>query len=311
MDTKQLTLSQAIEGYFIAAHARRLSPHTLSDYDNTFRRLEQFLGRDPPLGDLTAADVRAFLNSQNGLSAKTLLNYHTGLSALWTWAVKERLVERHILRDVDPPKPEQRAIVPYTQADLQAMLDACDRSQAYVRPGKRKCDHERPTALRDRAILILLVDTGMRASELCRLRIADLDLKNHRVRVMGKGRKERSLPISPRTSQVLWRYLATRDDAQRQAAFLFTTRTGQAISRFNLRHTLRRIGDRAGVPGATVHRFRHTFAIQFLRNGGQIFALQRMLGHATLDMVQRYLAIAQADVERAHQDASPVANWRL
>jgi site-specific recombinase XerD len=311
MDTKTLTLSQAIEGYCIAAHARRLSPHTLRDYDCTFRRFETFLGRDPPLGELTAADVRAFLNSQNGLSAKTLLNYHTGLSALWTWAVKEHLVERHIIREVDPPRPEQRAIVPYTQSDLQAMLDACDRSQPYIRPGKRECDHERPTALRDRAILILLVDTGMRASELCRLRIADVDLKNHRVRVMGKGRKERTLPISPRTSQVLWRYLATRDDAQRQAAFLFITRTGTAISRFNLRHTLRRCGDRAGVTGVTVHRFRHTFAIQFLRNGGQIFALQRILGHATLDMVQRYLAIAQADVERAHQDASPVANWRL
>jgi len=63
MDNTRITLSQAIEGYFIAAHARRLSPATLADYDNTFRRFETFLGRDPPLADITPAEIRAFLNS--------------------------------------------------------------------------------------------------------------------------------------------------------------------------------------------------------------------------------------------------------
>jgi site-specific recombinase XerD len=83
------------------------------------------------------------------------------------------------------------------------------------------------------------------------------------------------------------------------------------MSRHTLRRLINRLGERAAVPGANVHRFRHTFGISFLRNGGQIFALQRILGHASLEMVRRYLAIAQADVERAHQDASPVSNWRL
>jgi integrase/recombinase XerD len=311
MDRKGVTVSQAIEGYFIAAQARRLSPHTLKDYDNTFRRFESFIGSDPPLANIGTADIRVFLNSLDGLSAKTLLNYHTGLSALWTWAVKERLVGVHVVREVDPPRPEEREIIPYTRADLQGMLAACDQSQPYVRPGKRRCHNQRPTALRDRAIILLLVDTGLRASELCDLRLADLDLKNHRLRVMGKGRKERALPVSARTAQAIWRYLTTREDAQRPAAFLFTSKTGMPINRINLGHMLKRTGERAAVPNVTVHRFRHTFAITFLRNGGHIFALQRMLGHTTLDMVNRYLAIADADIERAHQDASPVTNWLL
>lgn len=114
MDGHAITLSQAIEGYFIAARARRLSPHTLADYGGTFSKFCEFLETDFRLQDITADYVRAFLDSQGHLAAKTVLNLHTGLSALWTWALKEHLVERHIVRDVDPPKPELREIIPIT-----------------------------------------------------------------------------------------------------------------------------------------------------------------------------------------------------
>jgi integrase/recombinase XerD len=305
-----ITLSRAIEGYFITAHSRRLSSHTLRDYDNTFRRFEDFLGRDPPLADIRPADVRTFLSSRNGLSAKTLRNYHTGLSALWTWAHKEGLVEKHIVRAVDPPRPEKREIVPYTEQEIRAMLAACDQSRSYERPGKRRCANARPTAARDRAILAFLVDTGVRASELCDLRIRDVRLANQQALVMGKGSKERLVEFSPNTAKHLWRYLATRDQPA-DHDFFFVSLQGQSLSRYALRRLILGLGERAGVPNATVHRFRHTFAIQFLRNQGNIFALQRMLGHSTLDMVNRYLRIAQADLKRAHQTASPLANWGL
>jgi integrase/recombinase XerD len=310
MDKTQITLSQAMEGYAIAAHARRLSPATLADYDNAFRKFETFLGRDPPLADITADDVRAFLGSLTHLSAKTLLNHHTSLSALWTWAVREGIARRHIVRDVERPKPNQPEIVPYTEQDIKAMLGAIDLSQAYVRPGKRRCQHSRPTALRDRAIMFVLIDTGVRASELCQLRMPQVDLKNRRLIVTGKGSKQRVLPITAATAQAIWRYLATRDD-QRQRTFLFTSRTGRPIDRYNLRHIISRIGKRAGVKAVTLHRFRHTFAIEFLRNGGSIYALQRLLGHSTLETVKTYLSLAQADIERAHRDASPVTHWLL
>jgi len=321
----QLTLSQCIEGFLLDKRAQRLSPHTIADYNNAYRKLRAWLDADPPLASITADQVRAFLaelgtvpqpmpgvaaRPPRPLSKKTVLNIHTALSALWTWSLAEGLVDRHIIRDIPRPKPEQRAIQPLTRAQLRDLLDACDRSRFYGRPGKRPSDHSRPTAARDRAILYLLLDTGLRSSELCRLRCYDLDLKAQHVKVFGKGSKERILPISPRTAKALWKYLA--GDADRtEGDPAFTNRAGAALTPSALLQMIRRLGDRAGVPHCHPHRFRHTFAINFLRNGGHIYALQAMLGHSTLDMVRRYLALAQTDVDQAHRTASPVANWRL
>ena len=127
---------------------------------------------------------------------------------------------------------------------------------------------------------------------------------------MGKGSKQRTIPISSRTGQGLWRYLAIRKDARVNEP-VFVTRDGRPINRDQLLKALRVIGRRAGIVGVNVHRFRHTFAVSYLRNGGDPFSLQIMLGHSTMEMVKNYLSLAQADLEKNHMLASPVDNWRL
>jgi len=321
----QLTLSQCIQGFLLDKRAQRLSPHTIADYSNAYRKLAAWLDADPPLAGITADQIRAFLaelgtvpqpmpgvaaRPPRPLSKKTILNIHTALSALWTWCCNEGIADRHIIRDIPRPKPEKRAIQPFSRAQIRDLLNACDRSRLYGRPGKRPSDHGRPTAQRDRAILYLLLDTGLRASELCGLHGYHVDLKSQHVQVFGKGSKERVLPISPRTAKALWKYLAS-DPERREGDPLFTSRGGAPLTASALLQMIRRLGDRAGVPGCHPHRFRHTFAISFLRNGGNVYALQAMLGHSSLDMVRRYLALAQTDVDQAHRTASPVANWRL
>ncbi len=308
---KQLQLTTAIEGYLLDAGARRLSPNTISFYTYIFDRLKSEFPDDPNIGDITKPQIERFLISLDTLSKKTVLGYHSGLSALWRWALAEDLIERNIIHEIRPPTPEERVINPLTEAEVKLILDAVDKSAPYSRPGKRECQHAIPTAQRNRVILYLLLDTGIRASELCGLSIKDVDLKARHILVMGKKSKERQVPFSESTGKLIWRYLALRKEETVGAVLFPSSRSGHPLPARELYHIIARIGDRAGVADVHPHRFRHTFAIQFLRNHGDIYTLQRILGHTTLDMVKRYLAIAQTDIEAAHRVASPIANWRL
>jgi site-specific recombinase XerD len=311
MKPTTITFSHAISGYLLYAEARRLSPHTISDYKNTFTKFAAHLQSDLPLHLITPGHIEDFLARQP-VSAKTALNYHTGLSALWTWAIKQRLVENHIPRSVDRPAPEKRAIEPYTQADLRAMLACLERSLPYSRPVKRTTSHALPNASRDHAIILLLLDTGLRAAELCNLTFYQLDIKNRRLRAFGKGAKERIIPFSSATGQAIWRYLTQRPGGEPSAGDrIFITKDGAPMDRHRLDKLFASIGRRASIPNLNCHRFRHTFAINFLRNGGDVFSLQLLLGHTTMEMVRTYLAIANADIEANHKRASPVANWGL
>jgi site-specific recombinase XerD len=322
-----LTLSQAVRGFFLECRARGLSIHTIKDYRNATNKLIKWLPGDPPIGEVTADDVRRLLDHlghkpqsyedaliprpSKPLSKKSLFNIHIALSALWTWAEREGAVSEHIIRTIPRPKPEKRAIHPYTRAQCVAMLDACEHTRAYLAHGTLT-SNARPTALRDQAIIRTLLDTGVRASELCRLTIADADIDNNRIKVMGKGAKERILRTGRRATRSVWRYLAAeRDPNLNSDDPLFANNIGERLTRQALGLLIKRTGNRASVPGATPHRFRHTFAINFLRNGGNIYALQASLGHTTLEMVRRYLEIVQADIDSAHSHASPVDNWRV
>ena len=156
----KITFSQALDGYALYFHARHLSQNTFNDYFNTYNKLLDYLDEDPPIDEISSRDIEAFLADQNHLANKTLLNYHTGLSALWTWAVKEEMVKEHILHKVDRPRPEKPEIKPYTKGDIKALLSALKKSRVYFRPGKKDSAHTLSTANRNRAIILLLLDTG-------------------------------------------------------------------------------------------------------------------------------------------------------
>lgn len=305
----KITFSQAVTGYQLDATARHLSPHTLADYANAFKKFAAFMQADPPIAAIKSSQARDFLAGQV-VSNKTILNYHIALSALWTWATQTDLVPENILHLVPRPKPEKRAIIELKKEEVDRILAAVNHSRVFTRPGQRACNVTLGNADRNRAIILLLLDTGIRVTELCELTINRCDLKTRRIIVFGKGNKEREIPISARTGQVIWKYLTSRKEA-RANDLLFVTREDLPMTRKNVLDTLSEIGDRAGVERVHPHKFRHTFAINYLRNGGDVFTLQDILGHSSLDMVQKYLHIARTDVENGHRKASPVDNWRL
>jgi integrase/recombinase XerD len=109
---------------------------------------------------------------------------------------------------------------------------------------------------------------------------------------------------------MIWRYLATRENSDPSAP-LFASRLNRPMTRNKLAEMFAGIGKRAGVPNVHPHRLRHTFAIQYLRNGGSAYHLQAMLGHSTLETVKIYLKLAQIDMDTMHRRVSPVDGWRL
>lgn len=313
MKNNNLTLSQAIEGYNLAALSRPLSEHTIQDYNNTYRLLMKHFGeRDPIFTSITKDDIRKFFISHaNRVSNKTLYNYHTNLSALYTWAVKQEMIQTNLLHEIDRAKPEQREIYPIPEDHIRAMFSVLGKSKSYTRPGKRSCTHSTPFEERNRAILMLLLDTGMRASELCGIKIHEIDLKQQTVKVFGKGKKERIVPFSARTAQIIWRYLANDRKDDDVGKSLFSTDRGRPLSPTGLRHIIERICDRANLPKYTPHIFRHTFAINYLRNYPNTFTLQKTMGHVSPEMTKRYLFMAQNDLSEALRQASPVEKWGL
>lgn len=311
MSERKLNLAQAVDGFLLHIHARRLAAGTITAYTRRLAKFIAFIGEETLLDDITALDIERYFAAQT-CSKATLHSYHNTLSALWTWATgfDPPLAGKHILHQVTRPKPEKRVIEPFTKTDIKAMLQATRYSTDYRRPGQRITRQRLPDAERNEAIILTLLDTGLRCSELCAITIAQTDLKRERIKVMGKGAKERTVRIDSRTATAIWKYLTTRPNVNAGDP-LFSTDRNTHIDRHNLYDMLHQVGERAGVPNVHPHRFRHTFAIQFLRNGGNIYALKMILGHETLDMVQRYLKLAQIDLDESHRQASPVANWNI
>jgi integrase/recombinase XerD len=302
----------ALEGFWLEKR-RNVSPHTVSDYALTFTRFRDFVGGNVEFEEITTDQVRKFLGGlqAQGLSAKSVSNCWTALSSLWSWAERE-LEIKHVIRGrVARPRYHRPVVEPYTRTDIGALLNACAENAQWKTPKGKEVKSERGWKLRDRAIILVLVDTGIRAQELCDLVVKDYENKLGRLQIRhGKGNKSRMVFMGEAARKALWRYLADRGNL-RATDPIFATRNNTAMDTAALRKIINRCAERAGVLHSTVHKFRHTFAITFLRNGGSVLELQRMLGHERLDTVRIYASLAEADLLEAQKRASPADNWRF
>jgi len=236
-----------------------------------------------------------------GLSGHTTNCYLRSIRAFWSWLIGEGVVERSPFDWVRIPRSPRKVIPTLSDHQIQRLLGAVDTSSG--------------EGYRDYVIILTLLDTALRVSELCSLRLVNLWLEDGMLKVMGKGNKERLIPIGRHVQRLLWRYINKHrpEPANANVHFLFLTREGRPLTKDRVEKMLVRCGQRAGIEGVrcSPHTLRHTAAVKFLRNGGDVFSLQRMLGHASLEMTRRYCELADIDVKRAHITASPVDNLNL
>lgn len=317
-----MKLIEACEYFKICKLADGYAPGTLDVYSWAHSRLIDFTG-DVPVGDITLKQLRTFMlfmredytpsragGSTAPLSSSSLENIRKAVRSFFSWAELELEIPRPDLRLVKPPNPPPE-INPYTQEEVQALIAACNRTT--LSSGKRSgFTMLRPTRFRDKAIVLILLDTGLRAGELARLTVGNVQGEKLFIAPWSSGKKTKSrfVYIGKSTVRALWRYLLNRGSPSEREP-LFLSRWDDPVNSDSVRSMIKSLGKRAGVSNAHPHRFRHTFAIQYLRNGGDVFTLQRLLGHLTLEMVQRYLRLADRDAALAHRSASPVDRWRL
>ena len=314
-----MRLMQALDGFVLYQRAIGRSPRTIETHLYLLRAFAKYIG-DPEVDQITTKDLQSFLVAYGeNRAAETKKRVWVSFRTLIKWASPEFGMENPAIQ-IPMPKGKSKPVHPFTRQDIQALLAVCDRTRTAKTTRRKAFTMPRPTARRDRALILLLLDTGLRVSEIARLTIADVDLENREVVVLplrhNSKSRPRAIPLSYRCSQAIWHYLARRKDVQMahdpgRLPLFVDNEERNALNRHAIRKLLSRLGERAGVPKTHPHRFRHTFAIEYLRNDGDVFTLKRILGHSSLAMVERYLEIAKADVKKAHRRASPVENWKL
>ena len=219
---------------------------------------------------------------------------------LWWEVETDQENWKNPIRKVKAPKLSIEPLDPVEIDVVEKLINTCKGSALLT--------------LRDRALLLLLLDTGARAAEVCALDLEDLDAIAGICTIRsGKGRKPRTVFLGQKARKTLRAYLKARNEIESLKGLnaLWVTQSGDRMEYWCLNEILRRRARTAKVEKPQLHDFRRAFALNFLRNGGDIYTLQKLMGHADLQVMRRYLAQTTEDLQTAHNKFSPVDNSRL
>ena len=282
-----------------------LAQNTILAYGRDLRRFAEFLRKrhKNQLEEVTREDVVDFLSSlyKEKLDSRSVARYLVSLRGLYKFAMMEERVTTDPTENLESPKVRS-SLPTYLRVDeIDKLLQAPDLSTAI--------------GLRDRAMLEVLYSTGLRVSELLNLRIGDVDVRMGCVRCIGKGDKERLVPIGRKGIEAVEQYLAqSRPKFARPSAppphnhVLFLTRIGRRLSRVGIWKILHDYGVRLGLRGRlTPHKLRHSFATHLLEGGADLRSVQLMLGHADISTTQIYTHVVEERLKQIYKAHHPRA----
>ena len=309
----ETTLPTLIDLFVTTKQTEGRSERTLGWYRDMLTHFANFLGNgtETKLKDLSIDDARSFVawlqsrpsryanhpmrpKEDGGLSANTIHGYVRALKAFSTWLYEEQFTGRNLFGRLKRPKTGKPLIVILSDQEINDIINAINPNcflgaRLYV-------------------VVLLLLDTGIRASELCSLTIEDTHLNEGYIKVVGKGDKERIVPFGGTTKKAILRYLHTfRPEPLHDGIDeLILSVEGTPLTCSGLAQAVKRLGKRASVPRLHAHLFRHTFAVRYLMNGGDVMTLRLMLGHSTLEVTLMYMHLAEAHIQVQHHKFSPV-----
>jgi integrase/recombinase XerC/integrase/recombinase XerD len=234
-----------------------------------------------------------------GLSPASVENHVRALRAFFSWLHREGYTDEHVLQRLRLPKAPRLLIEPLNDVEVAAIFSAFDANTS--------------AGARDICMITLMLDTGLRANEVITMQAKDVHLEEGYLKVMGKGQKERIVPFGSAAQKSLLKYLYhfRPDPMHGGIGNFFLTLDGSAMTYNAFRLVMNRLAVRSGIERLHAHLLRHTFAVNYLVNGGDVFSLQQILGHTTLDMVRRYVTLSNNQVMTQHKRFSPVDRMNL
>jgi len=313
--TREFNLVQTIEQFIDDKRLQKRSKRTIKTYNNALTHFVKYCVANDLIGNevdcvrdyvhfMTFEKVKwddhpTNISTTVGVSARTVNNSIRFIRVFYNWAVSKRLINLNPANNVEIQTEEEETFEMFTDEEIEALLNS---------PKRRSY-----TGLRDYAMMILMVDTGLRIGEMTSLIRGDFDLNYRQIEVraeIAKNRRSRIVPISRTTVEVLQELFAYvnigEDDVDE---FVFLTQYGERYYGDTFAKMLKQYAKRASIQinaRVSPHTFRHYFAVKFLRNGGEPFALMKILGHRDFSMTQRYVQYASAHIKDAHDKASPV-----
>lgn len=313
-----MKIQAAIDGFLMDWELRGRSPATIRLYRSCLGIVARWLDEQgvAKVDDVTVTHLRAFILETQQRPASsinprrpgasdghlctpaTLQSYVKAIKLLFKWLVEEEVIGKNPALRIHKPTDVKRVVVTFSEKHLEAMFGACDLTTAL--------------GFRDYVVMLVLLDTGIRVSELCGLTLDDLH--EGFLKVFGKGRKEREVGVSPTTAKFLWKYInlyrAQEDDTVRT---LFTGLTGRPMTPSGVDQILRKVQAAAGITDVriTAHKFRHTFARTWLERGGEVYSLSRLMGHSSVKITEIYLEDFKSRQARTqHAKYSPIGTMR-
>ena len=304
MKRRKLELATLFNQYELHNRSEGKSPRTVEGYAQVLELFHDWLvseGKSTFLDDVGEDEVREFtlyLQGRKGLwglaSSHTVNNRVRALRSFFSWLHRKGYTEDNKLKNVRPPKVQDKVIDILTDNEIASIFAATNTGAL--------------NGARSTAIFSLMLDTGLRLSEVVTLKVRDVHLEERYVKVLGKGNKERIVAFGSACQRYLIEYVYRfREEPEEvEAEQFFLCLDGYPMTSDALRSLIERISKAAGVPRLHPHLIRHTYATRFLLNGGDVFLLKQNLGHTSLAMVERYVHIASQMAAVASQAFSPL-----
>ena len=300
-------LNAQLKSFFIHCYSMNLQPNTITTYESKLKVFTSYLNNhtdiDEP-SEITSETVREFLTfHRQRVSKNTIRQYYNVLNVFFRFLAKEKIIQDNIMENVYKPKVSKRQIRSFSNTEVNMILKHFDRN-TFV-------------GFRNYAIMITLFATGIRISELCGLQAVDIMFELNVINIIGKGDKQRKVPMSENLRKILLKYFKMRneyiDEKQLyQSRYFFITKKATPMTRDNIEWLFIRIRQyyNLDVDRFSPHTFRHTFAKNYLLNGGDIFSLQRILGHNNLETTKQYISLNDREVKVQNDKYNPLDNQR-